>query len=405
MEQENKSSLWLYEQLRQTTAQSDSKLTVEEVKQLLNLMERELLIDGCSPLLNSAAEICPSNRMFRIPSKKFVPKSFTLDSAQGKISAYDAYILISCLAKSMCGSNIEHQLDEAFPYFCGNHPIKPSDVPAKYLKETLQAIDQVIPQRRMELLALREQAMPVDDTSSLSAVQMEADAQKEKIGTEGIVCESSSGMTEVLLAENCVQDSVVRDAQEQAKQIIADADALAAHKIAAANQRVIELTYTERLQHSQEAQSTYSEGVFALQQILQEISIQMKQVGDQTRKLDTLITEESIRKAHINLIELYNLIADTRDSQMDRANDTQNEDLKNSAFNLDVFLDMIAEYLADYGIVTISTEPGVAFNGTNHAVPQTMKNYNPQSLVVRKSVRKGFAWGNQVLQKERIEVQ
>ena len=405
MEQENKTSLCLYEQLRQTTAQSDSKPTVEVVKQLLDLMEREILIDGCSPLFSSAAEMCSSHSMIKILSKKYVPKSFTLDSIQGKISAYDAYILISCLVESMRGGDIAQRIDEALPHFCSNPPTKPADMPAKYLYETLQAIDQLIPQRRIELFVPKEQTMPVNETSTPSAVQTETDGQKEEIGTEGGICESSIAIVTDVLAGPDVQDSVVRDAMARAEQIIADAEALAAHKIAAANQRVIELTHAQRFQHSQEVQRTYTEGIYVLQQTLKEINSQMKQVGEQSRKLDAIITEESIRKAHINLIELYNLIADTRDSQMKRVSDTQNEDLKNSVFNLDVFLDMIEEYLADYGIVTISTEPDTAFNATYHAVPQTMKGYNLQSLVVRSSVRKGFAWGNQVLQKERVETQ
>lgn len=236
-----------------------------------------------------------------------------------------------------------------------------------------------------------------------SAVLTETDDQK--IDVEDDACESSSDMVADTLVESDAQPPAVMDAQALAEQIIADAGAMGAHKIAMANQRVIEMAHAQRLQHSREVQRTYSEGIYALQQTLQEINTQMKLVGEQTRKLDTFVTEESIRKAHINLIELYNLIADTRDSQMERVHDTRNEDLKNSVFNLDVFLDMIAEYLADYGIVTISTEPNSAFNATYHAVSQTMKDYNPQSLIVRRSVRKGFAWGEQVLQKERVETQ
>jgi molecular chaperone GrpE (heat shock protein) len=401
MEQENKSSLWLYEQLRQNAVQSDYRPTVEAMKQLLGRMEWELLIDGCSPLFSSVAEIYPSRSVINILSKRYAPKSFTLDSVQQKIPVYDSYILISCLAGSMRGGDIAQQLDEALPFLFSNSPTKPADLSAKHIDETIQTIDRLIPQRRIELLVPKAQTAPVNETSSQSAVLTETDDQK--IDVEDSACESSPGMVADTLVESDAQNPAVMDAQALAEQIIADAEAMAAHKIAMADQRVIELTHAQRLQHSQEAQHTYSEGIYALQQTLQEINTQMKLVGEQTRELDTFVTEESVRKAHINLIELYNLIADTRDSQMERVHDTQNEDLKNSVFNLDVFLDMIAEYLADYGIVTISTEPNAAFNPTFHVVPQTMKNYNPQSLIVRRSVRKGFAWGEQVLQKERVE--
>lgn len=401
MEQENKSSLWLYEQLRQNAVQSESRPTVEAVKQLLGRMERELLIDGCSPLFSSVAEIYPSRSVINILSKRYVPKSFTLDSVQEKIPVYDSYILISCLAESMRGGDIAQQLDEALPFFFSNSPAKTADLSAKHINETIQAIDRLIPQRRTALLVPKAQTTPVNETSSQSAVRTEKDDQKIEV-VDG-ASESAPDVIADTRVESDAQNPVVMDAQALAEQIIADAEAMAAHKIAMADQRVIELTHAQRLQHSQEAQHTYSEGVYTLQQTLQEINTQMKLVGEQTRKLDTLVTEEAIRKAHINLIELYNLVADTRDSQMERVQDTQNEDLKNSACNLDVFLDMIAEYLADYGIVTISTEPNAAFNPTFHVVPQTMKNYNPQSLIVRRSVRKGFAWGEQVLQKERVE--
>lgn len=401
MEQENKSSLWLYEQLRQNAVQSDARPTAEAMKQLLGRMERELLIDGCSPLFSSVAEIYPSRSMINILSKRYVPKSFTLDSVQQKIPVYDSYILISCLAESMRGGDIAQRLDEALPFLFTKSPTKPADLSARHIEETIQAIDRLIPQRRIELLVPKAQTVPANETSSQSAVLTETDDQK--IDVEDGTYESSLGMVADTLVGSDAQNSVVMDAQALAEQIIEDAEVMAAHKIAMADQRVIELTHAQRLQHSQEVQHTYSEGIYALQQTLQEINTQMKLVGEQTRKLDTFVTEESIRKAHINLIELYNLIADTRDSQMERIHDTQNEDLKNSVFNLDVFLDMIAEYLADYGIVTISTEPNSTFNATYHAVPQTMKDYNPQSLIVRRSVRKGFAWGEQVLQKERVE--
>lgn len=401
MERENKSSLWLYEQSRQNAVQGNSRPTVEAMKQLLGQMERELLIDGCSPLFSAVAAIYPSRSVINILSKRSVPKSFTLDSVQEKIPAYDSYILSSCLAELMRGGDIAQQLDEALPFLFSNSPTKPADLSAKHINENIQAIDRLIPQRRIELLVSKAQTVPVNTPSSQSAVLTETDDQK--IEVENGACESSPDMVADTLVESCPQNLALIDAQALAEQIIADAEALVAHKIAMANQRVIELTHTQRLQHSQEVQDTYSKGIYALQQTLQEINTQMKLVGEQTRKLDTFATEESIRKAHINLIELYNLIADTRDSQMERAHDTQNEDLKNSVFNLEVFLDMIAEYLADYGIVTLSTAPNAAFNPTFHVVPQTMKNYNPQSLIVRRSVRKGFVWGEQVLQKERVE--
>lgn len=117
MEQENKSSLWLYEQLRQTAFQSDSRPTVEGMKQLLDRMEQELLIDGRSLLFSSITEIYPSRSVINSLSKRYAPKSFTLASVQEKIPVYDSYILISCLAESMRGGDIAQQLDEALPFF------------------------------------------------------------------------------------------------------------------------------------------------------------------------------------------------------------------------------------------------------------------------------------------------
>ena len=353
MEQKRKTSLCQYEEVRLAVASGKWKPNTQTLQQLLDMMEQELMIDGVSPLLSAAV----TRYSAKNAGRSYVPQSFVLTQVQSELSEADSFVLVSCLAWFMSGNAYKRWLGEMLPYFCGSVSHMPMEAFLNSLEYMLMVIDQKIPQRRSKVFTRAAQS-------------------GRKTGNT-----FAAAWTKVL-GHSRVKDDPTSD-----------------------DQRDDIMSRLDRVSHWQEAQKKYSEDILELQKQLQEINMQMKQVGEKTRRIDGFLNQESIRKAHINLIELYNLIADTRDSQMKLAEETRNVHLENSVFNLGVFLDMISDYLDGYGIRTLSTQPGTAFNGAYHALPQHRMTADPKSLVVCGSIRNGFAWGEQVLQKEQVEVE
>ncbi len=72
--------------------------------------------------------------------------------------------------------------------------------------------------------------------------------------------------------------------------------------------------------------------------------------------------------------------------------------------NLTAFMDMISEYLDEYGVRTICSESGTPFDGKYHEA-EGGGMFDPRRSVVGCSLRRGFCWGEQVLQKERIRLE
>ena len=66
---------------------------------------------------------------------------------------------------------------------------------------------------------------------------------------------------------------------------------------------------------------------------------------------------------------------------------------------------MLAEYLADYGVQTIASSQGDAFSAKHHTLGKTDIQFDPRNARISRSLRNGFIWGEQVLQKERVEIE
>ena len=72
---------------------------------------------------------------------------------------------------------------------------------------------------------------------------------------------------------------------------------------------------------------------------------------------------------------------------------------------MDVLLDMLVEYIADYRVHTILSFQGDHFSTKNHTLGKTGIQFDPRSARIVRSLRNGFVWGEQVLQKERVEIE
>ena len=121
------------------------------------------------------------------------------------------------------------------------------------------------------------------------------------------------------------------------------------------------------------------------------------------KNLEDTVSESSIKKVSSQLLELFNLIADTKDSTIDLARKNNDQSLENTAYNMDVFLDMIIEYMAEYGIQSITSMPGDKFVPKYHTLKTGNQQFDPRNASIKLSKRTGFLWGEQVLQKEKVE--
>jgi molecular chaperone GrpE (heat shock protein) len=130
----------------------------------------------------------------------------------------------------------------------------------------------------------------------------------------------------------------------------------------------------------------------------------LMEVNERMRTMEDSIEQKNIEKAYRQWLELYELIADVKDSTFQKAIETESVDLENAAYNLEEFLFIISDALAEYGIDTITTAPGSPFHGKYHDAGK-VRNFDPATATVAESLRSGFVWGDQVLKKERIRLE
>lgn len=142
----------------------------------------------------------------------------------------------------------------------------------------------------------------------------------------------------------------------------------------------------------------------SVQQNFDSVRQALLKTNEMITRLEKAMSEDVVRKISSQFLSLFNLVADSRESVFELACKVNCRCLGDVVYNLDVFLDMIAEYLSDYKIRSIVSRPGDKFSGRYHeAVPCGLQ-FDPGSALVKSSKRKGFLWGEVVLQKERVEI-
>jgi len=145
-----------------------------------------------------------------------------------------------------------------------------------------------------------------------------------------------------------------------------------------------------------------------MQKAFDAVRQELVSVNEAMRKLEDSFAETNTKKVSGQMLELYNLIADTRDAAFKAAEQAENKEIedvvRNSAYNMEEFMNMIEYYLSDYGIKPLISNKGDAFSGKYHTITNSQELFDPYSARVNRSVRTGFIWGEQVIQKEKIEI-
>lgn len=413
------SSLDIYNKIPREFSLGRTKPTVKHVEGLLETMKAELIISGYSALLDASFNECIyycSNQ--RIATIKFDANNYCITEMRrhSALPTFDAWQFPILLSDYMNGSLSANTIEKLLPYFWGNYV--PKDPDPRRLLQAFKAIDTLVVELRQKMYT----GMPENSMDSKSVIpedfvitelvkqeiagkvktlMMEAEEEKKSIIAQARV-QAESEAREIVESARRQGESekqrVLDAAQEQADKIIHNASVIADKKIAEAKKRILDLSANKRL-------SEYATEHGNTEQCFSAVREALVKANESIKLLEDSVSENITRKAYTQLIELYNLIADTKDSTFSLALRTNSQDLENAAYNMDVFLDMLVEYLADYGVQTIASFQGDAFSAKHHTLGKTGVQFDPRNARISRNLRNGFIWGEQVLQKERVEIE
>lgn len=395
-----KTSIDLYGALAREVSSRRYRLEKSDVEQLLNYIKQELIISNRSSLINAAYLSC---RLFlssnRVPVYKFEPSSFFISDSDRhmEIPAFDAWYIIILLSEYLSGA-ITEDIDRLLPYFYGNYV--PKNPHPSVFHKALQKIDAGIFECRKIMyshysseLDATPKGLSSHDSVAVAHTK-QADNHSAAV-TEDI--ERKKGEIIDLARKQAEEERqrIINAANEEAVRIIQRASFEAEQKISTARKRIIEII-NNRGQSAIEAEQ--------LQRGFSEVRSALLKANDMIKNLEDTVSESSIKKVSSQLLELFNLIADTKDSTVNLARNNNDQNLKNTAYNMDVFLDMIIKYMSEYGIQSISSMPKDKFLPKYHTIGTGNQQFDPRSASIKVSKRTGFRWGEQVLQKEQVEI-
>lgn len=376
----------LYKKYMAKTYKTDTK----DIENLLENMKTELLVYGYSSLLDEACKNCyysgwRQNILFR----SYTPYNYVLHTSGKmlKLPMYDAYWLIIFLGEFLANNTIPEGVQECTDYFFKNCMLKIDNVNG--IDTVLQTIDQEILRHRQEMYQLfQTRGKKERDTDVVS--RAEAGQEKQEVKKQE---------AELVYEEQEIQkDIIIVNAHQQAKKILDEASAEAERKMIEAQKNVSALVRESHLNYFlQEQQEIMNQ--FA------EVRVILIQANERMKCLEDSVSVKMTKKVYIQFLELYNLIADTKDSTLLLVQQTDDRNLEKCAQSMDVFLDMITEYLADYGICTLASSSGQPFSAKYQEAANKGMQFNPKTAIIKRSLRNGFAWDEQVLQKEKVEIQ
>lgn len=349
-------------------------LTMDDLVRLVEQVSRELVVSGFSSLLNLVYEKCAASLTYasEFPHTyrrfSYEPEHFRLDRTKGdiKMTVTTAYSLLWLVYRYVGDSLSQRDVEKCLPVIFSRDARL--EMYADDANKCFYTIDDYVYQRRFELYE-----------ASRSPHAGEAEGPSEAMAGRG--AESGNGSAET-------PDVTSRQPGETS---------------AADRQTATAIREIRGRAHAEE-QERVDAG-------LRDVRTALMEANELMRGLERTVSEANVRKASDQLLDLYNLIADTRDSlagALRRSAGELSEPtrglLMDTLHNLGEFLIMISEYLADYGIDTIATDPGEPFAPKLQAVRSDVGDFDPRTAVVVASRRNGFIWGEQVLQKELVEI-
>lgn len=159
----------------------------------------------------------------------------------------------------------------------------------------------------------------------------------------------------------------------------------------------------DRLEHHHCSVESWHRDRIQLNEKVLSLQAELSGLLNQFLGFSEAVTDNYILRFANNLIELYNLVFDGFTYHNSRSLSSNDADYYNAVANYQVYMDVISDALADFGIEELRSSSGNSFDGHIHIVRNT-SNYTPRTAKVQKSVRPGFRYGKTVIQKEWIEV-
>ena len=409
------SSIDLYFALLREAESEGNNPEKDDVKRILESMKGELIVRGNSPLLDLCLHECEifceeNNISFQKNERLKFLEIQEIESPK-KISVCSARAMILFLALYISGSSLDETLDRYFTGIFTDYTVEDkSDLNMERISFEVSKIDEEIQAQREK--KHEEIISPSDSKAEEIVSQAEAEAEAEEIvgqaeaEAEKPVSQAKAEAEEIVSQAKAEAEEIVSQAKSEAEEIISRATQNArdirtraydeAERESARGRK--EYIDSETEKHNQEYESSKQK----LKQEFDLVKNSLLQANTVMKQLEEAAHETDSMKAFNSLSELFNLVADLRESEFKISQQKEDEDIRRTVANLDEILSMITIILSDYGINAIISSPGDSYSPKYHAVKNAGLNFN--GATVKKSVRTGFAFGNQVLQKEQIEI-
>lgn len=407
-----------------------SRISTNDLLELLKAMERELMISGNSPLLTIAYLRCTTDLVYEQKGVefKYSPKNYILPlnffwSGTCDTPVYDAWMLICGLAEYLQGKDIQPELKKWQPRFSKEEPrihVEPGD-----LKKNLEAIEKAVFRARCKAFPQYMNEPPEDMEMAGSNVSKNASSE-----TDALLSEAREQDDAIIVETNQVQvpgPGAVRPETTEPKrsaeisshqelQIEESLDKLRCalmdtnDRIRELKNSILEFGRGETIRQLPETAEPNCPAEISPRQELRiedslaELRSALMDTNAQMRKLEDSILESGRDETIRQLLELYNLIADSRDSALELDRKTKKMDPQGTARNLNEFLKMIAGFMSSYGVTVHTGAPGDPFNTKTQEVRYGPAQYDPKSAVISASLRSGFVQGDMVRQKEWVQL-
>lgn len=361
-----KDAFELYEILKSNAIEksaTDEKVLAE----LLNTMLYELKTTKRSDFLDSLYTACLHYAFLPHKNKRTYPEVRIKPVSMG-ISGTDAMLLIQLLDMRAESENCAEK--DEYKALAGklftSYVMKPSKV-NKQLGRTF---------RHMNTILCQQGAL----------AHFGSEEQKAKY-TTSVDARTNAAMAKAVSVN--VQDAVsTDDAKEKAVKIMEAVKAQCAEMIAKAQDEADGIVERARSRERIMAQERNA----AIERNLAELLSAVTESNKTAVALQTSINETYPARIAKDIIELYDVIADTRRSASD----------EKMQKNLASFLDMIEDTLIKYGVESIKTGEGKEFDGKLHEA--TSQNFNPKAAFVSESIRTGFRTKDGIIRKEQVAV-
>lgn len=392
------------------------------IRSLLNSMGEELLQDGASSLYSAAFLVWGRYCRRRNPFLTGVDDArwvrVNLAQTTENLSSYDAYFFLSVLPEFMAGKNVDIPLQMGAAYlFRGCKPdlrLKVENLPATYLRQADEAValkrctpgtstpEETDSGSSVELC--RPQETPAEDAPPAAEEPTAAADKAQPAAPAGDPAPSPAPQAaapalQAPPAEVPGQkegEALLEEARKQAAEIMLQARRSAAEYLAKTRAQARKI-----LEETRQPETETPAAAAAVE--LPRVRDALQEVNERMRGIETALQAENDCRVCVRLMELYNLVADARDTCRAQAAKTESGGSQ-VGDRLEMLLDILENDLEEYGVRTLVTPAGGHWQENTHTVVNAGSGYDPGTAVVRQSLRAGFVRGTQVLQKERVRL-